>query len=327
MRNKVAIVNSNSFGRYFPEHIEEMEKKVDVHILKIDKDIDGKELACRLQEYKYIVFSAAPNYNKYFFENSPNLRLLTRHGLGYDNVDTEAAAAQNIYVAKVPGGAEGDAVAEASIALLLSVLRNVPAASCAAGKSQWQSRGQFIGSQIREKTVGIIGLGNIGGKVANILKNGFMANVIVYDKYLGAEDIKKHGYEAVPFQELLEKSDIISLHAFLPNKYEHLISAKEFSLMKKDVVLINTARGGLIDTAALIENLESKKVGAVGLDVIEGEPIDGEHPILGYPNVIVTPHIGAYTYEAIQRMGEKIVADILSMEAGGKPAIIVNGME
>jgi len=96
--------------------------------------------------------------------------------------------------------------------------------------------------------------------------------------------------------------------------------------MKQDVVLINTARGGLIDTAALIENLKNKKVRAVGLDVIEGEPIGEGHPILNYPNVIVTPHIGAYTFEAIQKMGEKIVADILSMEAGGKPTVIVNGM-
>ena len=178
MKNKVAIINSNSFGRYFTEHIKELEEKVDVSFLKIDKDIDDKDLVAKLKEYQYIVFSATPNYKKYLFENSPNLRLLSRHGLGYDNVDTDAAAEQNIFVTKVSGDDEGDAVAEATISLLLSVSRNIQPASEAVRESRWQARGEFIGTQIKGKTVGIIGLGNIGSKVANILKNGFLAKFL-----------------------------------------------------------------------------------------------------------------------------------------------------
>ncbi|MGB9856781.1 MAG: D-isomer specific 2-hydroxyacid dehydrogenase family protein [Dictyoglomaceae bacterium] len=321
---RIAIVNSSSFGKYFPEHIERLKKLGEVERFEFPENIDGKTLAEKLTGFSIIVASVKPYYNKDFFEHKDNTLLITRHGIGYDNIDLKSATEKGVIVTKVPGEVEREAVAETAVSLLMAVMRKIRSASLKVKEGKWKERAKFIGWEIKGKTVGIIGFGNIGSRVGEILKNGFNARVIAYDPNLSEEDIRKRGGEPVTLEELLKNSDIISLNASLtPNNF-HMLSFKEFSLMKDGVFIINTARGELIDEKALISALESGKVLGAGLDVIEGEPIDENHPLLKFENVIITPHISAYTYESLKAMGDKVVSDVEKILRGEIPEEILN---
>jgi phosphoglycerate dehydrogenase-like enzyme len=160
--------------------------------------------------------------------------------------------------------------------------------------------------------------------VGEILKNGFSANVLAYDPFLSEEEIRNKGAKPVSLEELLRNSDIISLNASLTPESYHMLSFKEFSLMKEGAILVNTARGELIDEEALLDALEKGKVAGVGLDVVEGEPIDKNHPLLRFDNVIITPHTSAYTYECLRAMGEKVVCDVERVFKGEIPEEVIN---
>lgn len=321
---KIAIVNSSSFGKYYPEHIEKLKKLGEVERFELPENIDGKTLAEKLMGFSIIIASVKPYYNKDFFNYKDKTILITRHGIGYDNIDIKSATEKGTIVTKVGGETEREAVAETAVALLMSIIRKIREASLKVKEGKWKERAKFIGWEIKGKTVGIIGLGNIGSRVGEILKNGFGAKIIVYDPYLSEEEIKKRGGEKVNLEELLKNSDIISLNCSLTSENYHMLSFKEFSLMKEGVFIINTARGELIDENALISALESGKIGGVGLDVVEGEPIDENHPLLKFDNVIITPHISAYTYEALKAMGDKVVSDIEKVLRGEIPDEVIN---
>lgn len=321
---KIAIVNSSSFGKYYPEHIEKLKKLGEVERFELPENIDGKTLAEKLMGFSIIIASVKPYYNKDFFNYKDKTILITRHGIGYDNIDIKSATEKGTIVTKVGGETEREAVAETAVALLMSIIRKIREASLKVKEGKWKERAKFIGWEIKGKTVGIIGLGNIGSRVGEILKNGFGTKIIVYDPYLSEEEIKKRGGEKVNLEELLKNSDIISLNCSLTSENYHMLSFKEFSLMKEGVFIINTARGELIDENALISALESGKIGGVGLDVVEGEPIDENHPLLKFDNVIITPHISAYTYEALKAMGDKVVSDIEKVLRGEIPDEVIN---
>jgi phosphoglycerate dehydrogenase-like enzyme len=320
----IAIVNSSSFGMYFPEHIERLKRLGKVKRFEFPPDIDGKTLAKKLKGYSVIIASVSPRYDSEFFANKDETILITRHGIGYDNIDLESATEKGVIVTKVQGEIEREAVAEMAIALLMAVMRRLMEASLAVRKGRWKERARFIGWEIKGKNVGIIGFGNIGSRVGEILKNGFSANVLAYDPYLSEDEIRSKGAEPVSLEELLRNSDIISLNASLNPENYHMLSFKEFSLMKKGVILVNTARGELIDEEALLDALDKGKVAGVGLDVVEGEPIDKNHPLLRFDNVIITPHTAAYTYECLRAMGEKVVCDVERVAKGEIPDEVIN---
>jgi len=167
--------------------------------------------------------------------------------------------------------------------------------------------------------VGLIGLGNIGSRVAEIYSRGFNARVLAYDPYVKPEVAAKHGAQLVDLDTLLRESDIISVHAPLTPETHHLLNEEAFAKMKDGVVIVNTARGEIVDTAALIKALESGKVAGAGLDVVEGEPIGADHPLLRFDNVVVTPHIGANTAEGLRGMDESNVDAILKVIRGEPP--------
>lgn len=321
---KIAIVNSSSFGKHFPEHIERLKKLGEVERYNFPENIDGKTLAKELMGFSIIIASVKPYYNKEFFEYKDKTILITRHGIGYDNIDLKSAVEKKVIVTKVPGDVEREAVAETAIALLMAVMRKIRSASLKVKEGKWKERAEFIGWEIKGKTVGIIGLGNIGSRVGEILKNGFNAKVIAYDPNLSEDEIRKRRAKPVSLEKLLKSSDIISLNASLTPENYHMLSFKEFSLMKNGVFIVNTARGELVDEKALISALESGKVAGVGMDVVEGEPIDENHPLLKFENVIITPHISAYTYESLKSMGDKVVSDVEKVLKGEIPDEVVN---
>ena len=324
MNTKIAIVNSSSFGKHFPEHMEKLEALGKIDRFTLPKDMGGKELADKLNGYSIIIASVTALYNEEFFQHKDKTLLITRHGIGYNNIDIEAATKNGTFVTKVDAIVEREAVAENAVALLMSTIRQINSASDRVKEGKWAERAKFIGYEIKGKTVGVIGFGNIGSRIGEILKNGYGANVIAYDPNLTYEGIRERGAEPVTLEELLRKADIISLNAFLDKNSYHMISEKEFGLMKKGVFIVNTARGALIEEKSLIKALDEGIVGGLGLDVLEDEPIDGNHPLLKYENVVITPHTSAYTYECLKGMGDKVVSDVEKVLSGEIPDNLIN---
>lgn len=321
---KIAIVNSSSFGRTFGEHMERLKALGEVERFELPKDMGGKELADKLRGYSIIIASVTALYNREFFENKDETLLITRHGIGYNNIDVAAATEKGTFITKVDALVEREAVAENAIALLMAALRQVVPASQKVKESKWSERAKFMGYEIKDKTTGVIGLGNIGSRVGEILKNGFNAKLIAYDPNLTNEEIIKRGAEPVSLEELLKSSDIISLNAFVDPKSYHMLSEKEFAMMKKGVYMVNTARGELMDEKSLLKALDEGIIAGLGLDVIENEPIDEHHPLLNYENVVVTPHTSAYTYECLKGMGDKCVGDVEKVLRGENPDNVIN---
>ncbi|AEH51798.1 D-isomer specific 2-hydroxyacid dehydrogenase family protein [Pseudothermotoga thermarum] len=321
---KIAIVNSSSFGKYFPEHIEKLKKYGEVERFEFPENIDGKTLAEKLKGFSIIIASVKPYFNKEFFEHKDKTILIARHGIGYDNIDIKSATEKKVIVTKVTGTVEREAVAETAIALLMTVIRRIIEASTAVKQGRWRDRAKFMGWEIKGKTVGIIGFGNIGSRVGEILKNGFNVRLLAFDPNLSSEEIRKRGAEPCSLEELLRSSDIISLNASLTKENYHMLSYREFEMMKQNVIIINTARGELIDEKALMEYLNKGRVAGVGMDVVEGEPIDETHPLLKYENVVITPHIAAYTYECLKGMGDKVVEDVEKVMNKQIPNEVVN---
>ncbi|MDF2883014.1 MAG: hydroxyacid dehydrogenase [Clostridiaceae bacterium] len=324
MNTKIAIVNSSSFGRVFPEHIEKLKKLGQVDRFDLPKDTGGKVLAEKLMGYSVIIASVTALYNKEFFENKDRTLIISRHGIGYNNIDVPAATEKNTFITKVDAPVEREAVAENAISLLMTVLRQIVPASLKVKESKWAERAKFMGCEIKSKTAGVIGLGNIGSRVGEILKYGFNANLIAYDPNLSDEDIRKKGAEPVSLEQLLKNSDIISLNASVNNTSYHMISEKEFSLMKKGVYIVNTARGELMEQGSLLKALDEGIIAGLGVDVVEGEPIDENHPLMAYKNVVVTPHTSAYTYECLKGMGDKVVDDVEKVLKGENPDNVIN---
>lgn len=324
MSTKIAIVNSSSFGRIFPEHIERLKALGEVDRFEVPQDMGGKELAEKLMGYSIIIASVTALYNKEFFAHKDKTLLISRHGIGYNNIDVAAATEKGTIVTKVAALVEREAVAENAVALLMDVIRKTRAASLKAKEGKWEERAKFIGYEIKDKTAAVIGFGNIGSRVGEILKNGFNAKLIAYDPNLSPEEIRKRGAEPVSLEELLRTADIISLNAFVDEKSYHMLSEEQFALMKKGVFIVNTARGALMDEKALISALNEGKVVGLGLDVIENEPIDETHPLLAFENVVITPHTSAYTYECLKGMGDKVVTDVERVLRGETPDTVIN---
>ncbi len=320
----ISIINSSTFGVYFPDLMERLEKIGRVQRINVKPDIAGKRLANKLKGTDYIIASVTPNFDADFFEQMDKLTLLARHGIGYNNVDIEAATKQGVAVTRVLGVHERDSVAELAIGLALNCLRGIIPAAKATQTDNWGTRKKFTGGEISKMNVGIIGYGNIGSRAAEIIKEGFGAEVMAYDPNVADAVIAKNGIKPVGFREILTKSDLISFHASLNPTNYHFISRKEFAMMKDGIVLVNTARGELMVEEDLVEAVKSGKVGAVGLDVVEIEPLPADSPLVGVENIHMLPHIGGYSDYSLRKMDEKMVEDVESVVAGNTPDLVIN---
>ena len=322
---KIAVVNSSSFGRYFTDLMIRLKKSGTVQRFEVSPEISGKKLAAKLSGFDFIIASVTPKFSREFFENvGEQLKLISRHGIGCDNVAKDAATANGVIVTRVEGIHERDAVAELAVSLLMSCIRDIAPAAKAVGDGRWADRQNFIGIEVSKKTVGIIGYGNIGSRTAEILKEGFHCEVLAHDPNIAAAVIAKNGIKPVSFTEILEKSDILSLHASLNEDNYQFIGQKEFDLMKKGVIIINTARGELINETDLACAVKEGKVKAAGLDVVQREPIKETNPLFDLEGVLIVPHIGGYTEYSLRAMDEKMVEDVENYIAGRKLEQVIN---
>ncbi|MCM8785171.1 MAG: phosphoglycerate dehydrogenase [Candidatus Omnitrophica bacterium] len=256
--------------------------------------VSPEELKNIILPYDVLIVRSGTKVTKEVIEKGENLKIIGRAGVGLDNIDIEAATLNGVIVMNAPEGNTISA-AEHTIGLIFSLARNIPIANQTLKNGKWEKK-KFLGTELYNKTLGIIGLGRIGRRVASIAK-GIGMKVIGYDPYVKEEEIRELGITMLNFDGLLKQSDIITFHLPLTNETYHLIKDKEFEMMKDGVMIVNCARGGIIDEQALIRYLKNGKVKGAALDVFENEPIESS-PLFEFENVIVTPHLGASTKEA-----------------------------
>jgi D-3-phosphoglycerate dehydrogenase len=272
----------------------------------VDHEISAERLAATLKDFDALVIRSRTRLTAELIEKADRLKVVGRAGTGLDNIDIEAATKRGIAVMNTPGG-NTVTTAEHALSLLLSLTRNVPQASASMKAGKWEKK-KFQGRELFRKTLGVLGLGQIGSVVADRAK-GLKMNVIAFDPFLTAEIANKKGVEAVTFDELLARSDYITVHVPLNKSTHHLLDAAAFSKMKNGVMLVHCARGGIVDEKALFDALKSGRVAGAALDVFETEP-PGDNPLLALDNVICTPHLGASTAEAQENVAVAVAEQI-----------------
>ena len=282
------------------EAFEELKSIPDFEVT-LKTGMDEDELVKTIPDFHATVVRGATKVTSKAIDAASNLELIVRAGIGLDNIDLEAAKAKGIQVANTPA-ATSISVAEHTFGLMLAAVRNHGKANLSMKEHKWEKK-LFSGTELYGKTLGIMGIGRIGQEVAKRAL-AFGMKVIAFDVIEVQTDLD---VKQVSWEELISQADIITLHLPLTDKTRHMISDKEFGMMKDGVILINASRGGTVDEKALMEALESGKVRAAALDVFAKEPPD-EFTLVDHPNVIATPHIGAAAKEGQKRAGMEVVS-------------------
>lgn len=260
-------------------------------------------------------------------ESAKKLKAIIKYGVGIDAIDIPAAKEKGIIVVNIPEYAE-ETVAEGAFAMLISLAKKLPAIQKEMNSNDWAWPSQkWLGVDIAEKTVGIIGCGKIGTSMARMAGAGFRANVIGYDPYKTKEELAENGIEKYDdLKEMLKQCDFISLHAVLNEETKHIVGKDELAVMKITAIIINSARGALIDELALLETLENNLIAGAGVDVFSLEPLNQtNHPLqkmYALPNVILFPHLTFYTKEAMERLEIETLERCTEVIEGKKVVII-----
>src|SRR6478752_2226223 len=254
---------------------------------------------------------------------APNLLMVSSNGAGFDPVDVEACTAAGVVVVNQSGG-NAHSVAEHALAMLLTLSKRIVEADRALRRQANVSRNALMGNEVQGKTIGVVGLGNVGRRIAALCNSLFGMKVLAYDPYLTAEEMAKRGGEKVELDDLLRRSDFVSISCPLNNENRGMIGARQFALMRPHAYFITTARGFIHDEAALFEALRDKRIAGAGLDVWAKEPPPPDHPLLQFDNVLASPHTAGVTKEARINMGKIAAEQILAALDGKRPPRIVN---
>lgn len=279
----------------------------------VNTGLSEEELIKIIPEYDAIIVRSGTKVTEEVIKAAKNLKFIGRAGVGVDNIDVKAATQRGIIVANAPGG-NTVSTAEHTFALILSLLRKIPSAVNSVKSGKWE-RKKFIGTELRGKTIGVLGLGRVGFEVAK-RASAFEMNVIAYDPYISKERAEEIGVKLVSFDEVIKKSDIITIHVPKTKETTHLISEKEIESMKDGVFIINCARGGIVDETALYNAIVKNKVRGAAIDVYEKEPPEPDNPLLKLDDVVTTPHLGASTREAQLGVGLTIANEIINFAKG-----------
>jgi len=285
------------------EGIEKMEKagfKVNVK-----PDISTDELRKTVSNYDVLIVRSRTKVTKEIFKAGTRLKLVGRAGVGLDNIDSETAEKKGVKVINTPE-APAEAAAELTIGLMLALARSIPSAERAMKEGRWIKK-DLMGWELKGKTLGTIGLGNVGERVAKLAKAFGMKILITKRTPPDPALLKELGAEFVLLSELLKLSDVVTIHVPYTPQTHHLIGEKQFQLMKEGAYLVNTSRGAIVDEKALLNALQSQRIRGAALDVYEAEP-PTDWTLMRLPNVVCTPHIGAQTEEA-QKTASTLIAD------------------
>ncbi|MBL4817798.1 MAG: hypothetical protein JKY15_01020 [Deltaproteobacteria bacterium] len=257
----------------------------------------GQDFLRQIEVYDALLIRSQTKANAQLISKASKLKMIGRAGVGLDNVDQEAAKSRSIEVFNTPQG-NLVSTAEHTIALLMALVRHIPQATTSMKQGKWE-KSEFVGTELRDKTLGVIGLGRVGQIVADLAK-GLRMKVIAHDPVVKSP-------LNVPLKELYAESDFITIHVPLTAQTQNLVANKAFEQMKDGVKLLHAARGGIVDEAALLQALKSGKVSGAALDVFKEEPpLEGDQ-LVSHPNVICTPHLAASTHEAQKKVGLELI--------------------
>ncbi len=292
-------------GSIHPIGVEMLQHESDLEV-DFRPDLPLPEILEIIEPYHCLITRSETPIQKDLIDRASNLKVIARAAVGIANIDVDHATEKGILVINTPGKNTNSA-AELTLALLLAVTRNVVSAHKNMEQGNW-NRHKFMGTELLGKTIGIIGLGNVGHRVARFA-NGFDMRVLAYDPYIADGVFKRHNAEKVDFDTLLKESDVITAHTPKTSETIGMLDAKAIKKMKPGVILLNAARGGIIDEPALLEGLQSKHVAGAGIDTWTVEPVK-DNPFKDFPQIVMAPHIGASTAEAQIRIAETVAAQV-----------------
>ena len=319
LSHMAVLVTSTSYGRNDPLLKSDLESAVGrVEYNTLGRPLSADDLVEVIGEYDGYI-AGLDEINRDVIASAGKLKVIARYGVGVDRVDLEAAREHGIVVTNTPG-ANSSSVAELAIGLMLALARHIPTAVEQTRQGEWP---RLRGVAIEGKTIGILGLGAIGGEVAWRIK-AFTGDVIGFDPFVTAQAAEQLGVALVPQEELIGRADFLTLHVPVLDETRGMVNAAFLDAMKDGAFLINTSRGELIDEAALVEALQGGKLSGVALDAFRQEPPDADNPLLALPNVIATPHTGAHTDEATNKMGRMALDECLAVLRGEQPSWPVN---
>lgn len=265
----------------------------------------------------------APRVTANSLIHAQNLLAIARFGVGYDSVDVAACTAADVVLC-IAAGAVDHSVAEATVGWMLSLTHHMQMKDRIVRESRWNDRNGYMGSELRDRTLGVIGFGGIGRSVTRMLSGFRMQKPLVFDPILTPAQIEAEGAKAATLDELLSQSDFVSLHCPLNDRTRNLIGARELSLMKSNAYLLNTARGGIIDEDALFQALQTKQIAGAALDCFVGEPLTKPPRFAELDNVILAPHCIAWTNELFRDIGSAACRSLSDLAQGHRPHGIVN---
>ena len=292
-----------------------------IELLRMKADVDVKtgmkpaELVKVIGDYDALVVRSETNVDRKVIEAGKRLKVVARAGIGVDNIDLESATSAGIAVVNAPTG-NTVAAAEHTVALMLSMTRNIPSAHASLRAGEW-TRSKFIGIEVRDKTLGICGLGRVGSEVARRAQ-AFDMRLVGFDPFVAPDYARRIGVELLTLNELLAQSDFVTLHTPLTDGTRHMISCEQVAMLKPGARLVNVARGELVDEQAILDGLKSGQLGGVALDVFAQEPPQNTE-LVGHPKVVVTPHLGASTEEAQREVAIEASEQVLAV-LNGEPA-------
>jgi D-3-phosphoglycerate dehydrogenase len=313
------LVTPTSYGKNDPRLKTELEAQVgEVIYNPTGKPLTSMEIA-RLLPGVDGYLAGLDGIDAHALENADRLKVISRYGVGVDNVDLTAARKKGIVVTNTPG-ANSVSVAELAVGLMLALARQIPEAVEAVHQGKWP---RYSGVSLEGKTIGILGLGAIGKQLARRLA-GFDCKIVAFDPYADPAYAKENHIELAPMDDVIRQADFVSLHLPLLPETRGIVDETFLAKMKKGSFLINTSRGEAIDEGALLKALQSGQLKGAGLDAFTVEPPDPKNPLLALPQVVVTPHLGAQTDGATSNMGWFAMKDCLAVLKGEKPAYQVS---
>ena len=269
------------------------------------------------------ILSLAPAYTAESFKGNSRLRAICRFGVGYDMVDVAACTQAGIMLT-ITRGAVNYSVAEAIITWMLTLSHKVLVKDKLVREGKWTERSHYMGTELRGKTLGIIGIGGIGSTLAALVKTFHMNTILAYDPYADPSKIERLGVQLVDKDTLMKEADFLSINCPLNEQTRNLVQAADLKRMKSEAYIINTARGGIVNTEALIAALESDRIAGYATDVFDQEPPSLDDPIFTTKNVILAPHSIAWTHELFEEIGRTVCRQVVQIARGETPPHMVN---
>ncbi|MHC2335660.1 hydroxyacid dehydrogenase [Bradyrhizobium sp. USDA 4454] len=311
-------------------YVDILKKRPDVRLDRLENETPEATFAPVLADaHAYQIGAArdelAPHFHAHaeLLKRAPNLLIVSSNGAGFDPVDVDACTAAGVLVVNQSGG-NANSVAEHALGMMLTLSKRIIQSDRRLRREANVNRNDLIGNELKEKTVGVVGLGNVGRRIAELCKGLLHMKVIAYDPYLTADEMAKRGGEKVELDDLLRRSDFVSISCPLDSKSRGMIGAREFALMQPHAYFVTTARGFIHDEKALEEALRDKRIAGAGLDVWAKEPPPPDHPLLQFDNVLASPHTAGVTREARINMGRIAAEQILDALDGKRPPRIIN---